>query len=388
MTFKLKAVSAAIAAIALSTAPVVAHADEVYFLVGTRHVYRIGRNPELNVQPRQQIEEKYADDVAAAKSDYDGAVNNGQDPAAAADTLNQRLSDAAADRDYQLSQLFMPDDAVLETHPELQIAGDGPYQVIGVNVANRAWVNYTVLAPWPGYSLGVYPYGWHYGVVYSPYAFHHAYLGWYNGWVAGGAPVFVGLWGGGGFLHIGFSASINLGLRAHGFAPGPGFHPGHNWHGSFPTGPHGAFGRPGGFSRPAVGRPGGFGRPGMARPGGGFGRPAVGRPSGGSFGRPAAGRPSGGSFGRPAAGRPGGGCFGRPAAGRPSGGSFGRPAAGRPSGGSFGRPAAGRPSGGSFGRPAAGRPSGGSFGRPSGGGGGRPSGGGGRPSGGGGGRRH
>jgi len=286
----------------------------LYFLVGSRHVYRIGTSPYINVGPRQQIEQQYADAVNSAQASYDQRINAGEDPQAVSNDLNNELNYDADQRDAALAGLYQPDDAIRISHPELVIQGDGPYQVIGVETHGPIWGNFIVYKPWPTYVfVGPAPYGWVYGHPYNPYAFHHVYLGWHTSWIAGGG-LYVGLFGSHGYYRPHFAPSFRR-----------------TWTSGVPRGYRPTF-RPGG--RPMPGRPG-IGRPMPGRPPVGGSRPGFGgsRPGFGSRPAPTGGRPGFGSRPAPTGGRPGFGSRPAPAGGRP--GFGGRtPSSGRPGFGS------------------------------------------------------
>ena len=103
----------------------------------------------------------------------------------------------ANDRDSSLGAIFDVRDDIRESHPELQIQGDGPYQVMGIdyhmNHNVMVFDDFSVYAPWPGYVVVGAPYGgWAYGRVYQPGIFFNLYLGWHSNYVSIGAPVFFG----------------------------------------------------------------------------------------------------------------------------------------------------------------------------------------------------
>lgn len=376
--------AAVLGAILFLAMPALASAERIYYLVGLRHVYSIGPNRDAHWRERQAIEENYADKVAQYQDEYNQRLANGGDPAQESDLLNQGLNDLAQQRDRQLSEYFELRDDIREQHPELQVDGDGPYQVMGINYHRRSnllvFDNFCVYAPWPGYVVVNRPYGWSYGVVYNPYQFTQVYVGWHRNYISMGRPAFFGFVGHGGIeitASIGFGRSSGGGRTfvpvlhdSRGFHPAPrGYRPPINR--SIRVSATSAYGHP---ARPVTGGGRAFG--GSMRPGGGsFGKPGMparspygtsSRPplrSGGSFGaaRPTGSRPTG-SFGKPSGTRPAG-SFGSP---RPSG-SFGAPRdSSRKPSGSFGAPkeAARKPSG-SFGAPreASHKPSG-SFGAP------------------------
>jgi hypothetical protein len=166
-----------------------------YYLVGQNHVYKLD-GPEAKQPERQKIEQDYADNVAAYQGEYKRVLENGEDPVAAADDLKVALQNAAVDRDDKLSDLYPTADELRQDHPELQVDGDAPYQVVEVNYhqvdSTPVVDNYVVYAPWPVYVVDEHPYGWQYWVAYKPDEFHNAYAGWHRSFVASGRA-FCGL---------------------------------------------------------------------------------------------------------------------------------------------------------------------------------------------------
>lgn len=235
MKNQLKTMIAALGVMLFCAAPAVANAERVYFLVGTRHVFRIGTYQYAHVDEREKIEQDYADQIASDQDIYKKAVADGADPAQESANLNAALDDLSNERDKELGSIYENADYERVRHPELQIQGDGPYQVMGINFHWHGDIevfdDFYVYAPWPGYVVVGYPYGWRYGVPYTPYAFHHAYSVWYGGYVAIGRPAFVGIVGSAG--PISFSIGIGgggpafvrqYGVRAPGFARSSYFH--------------------------------------------------------------------------------------------------------------------------------------------------------------------
>ena len=191
-----KSTIAAAAALLFCSTPGITRADTTYFLVGSRHVYRIGVDPYALVDQRQKIEQDYADQVAADQDLFNKALADGSDPQKESDDLNAALDDLAKERDEALGALYANGDEERPRHPELQINCDGPYQVIGVELHTTSGVEVFqavfVLAPWPAYVPVEQPFGWQYGVHYRPFAFHKTYSDWY---VAHGRPAFAGFSG-------------------------------------------------------------------------------------------------------------------------------------------------------------------------------------------------
>ena len=201
-----------------------ASAERVYYLVGVRHVYRIGPDKYFQSSERQKIEGDYADEVSADNAHYQYQISNGGNITTESASLQSALGDLAVERDTRLAALYPETDDVRKDHSAFNIQVDGPYQVIGVDYHYEGnvdvWDNYTPYAPWPGYTtVGTNPYGWSYGTLYTPDLFVGAYRGWYGGWIGYGCPAFVGLYGIGGPLIVA-GLSVNVGL---GFGIGFGF---------------------------------------------------------------------------------------------------------------------------------------------------------------------
>ena len=219
-----KVLIATIAALVFFALPAISGAARVYYIVGVRHVYRIGTDKYFHATERKQIEEDYADEVAADNAHYQYQISHGANSNAESAQLQSALHDLAVERDTRLGALYPQCDWVRRDHPSFNIKVDGPYQVIGVDYheqgAVQVWDDYTCYAPWPGYTcVGPNPYGWNYGVVYTPGAFVSVYNGWYGGWVGFGSPAFVGFYGIGGPMVVA-GLSVNVGL---GFGMGIGF---------------------------------------------------------------------------------------------------------------------------------------------------------------------
>jgi len=331
MRFQVKTLIAAAGAMMIAAAPAIANAERVYFLVGTRHVYRIGTYQYANVDQRKAIEQDYADQVAQDEEQYNKALADGANPDTESANLNAALEDLAAKRDEQLGSIFERVDYERVRHPELQIDGDGPYQVMGINFHWRGSVevfdNFVVYAPWPGYIVVGHPYGWAFGVVYNPFAFHHIYLGWHDSYIRLGRPAFVGFYGHHGPVRVGGIMRGPRGGYIHNGGRGSGYiHNGPIRGGGRPTPNRGGFG--GGHPTPNRGSFGG-GHPTPNRGSFGGGHPT---PNRGSFGGGHT-TPNRGSFGgghtTPNRGSFGGGHS------APSHGSFGGGHS-APSHGSFG----------------------------------------------------
>ena len=210
-----KTILAAVGAVLFTAAPAIASAERVYFLVGTRHVYRIGTYQYAHLEERQKIEQDYADGIAGDKDTYDKSIAGGADPAVEGPQFNKALEDLAVERDQRLGAIFENADYERDRHSQLRIEGDGPYQVIGINFHVHANVevfdDFIVYAPWPGYVVVDRPYGWSYGVVYTPGVFFNLYIGWHAGFVSIGSPFFFGFVG-----HSGPIGVIGISRGPHG----------------------------------------------------------------------------------------------------------------------------------------------------------------------------
>jgi len=221
-------ITSAVAVLAGVAISATASAERVYYLVGVRHVYRIGTDKYLHATERKQIEEDYADEVSADNAHYQYQISHGADPDAESSQLNSALHDLAEERERRLGELYPRADWERDRHRGFGIKVDGPYQVLGVDYHERGGVivddDYVAYAPWPGYVYeGPNPYGWNYGVVYTPGLFVSAYNGWYGGWVGFGCPAFVGFYGfGGPVVCAGLSINIGIGIGIGGFYGGPG----------------------------------------------------------------------------------------------------------------------------------------------------------------------
>lgn len=275
MKLRTQTLALAVGALTLALMPATANARRIYFLVGVRHVYRIGPDRDLDLAQREEIEKTYADGVASDEATYQQHVQNGADPAAEAQARDQDLELLAEDRDKSLGALFDVRDDLRARYPQFQIKGDGPYQVIGVDYHMHEDVmvfdDFCAYAPWPGYVVVGRPYGgWVYGTVYTPGVFLNLYVGWSGSFGLGiGVPLF---WGG----FVGHAGPVPF--RAGVFAGPPAVwaHPGGYYHAVGIR--EGFIGAHGGFVRGAApafnhgGAPGGFNHgaaaAGHAAPGG------------------------------------------------------------------------------------------------------------------------
>jgi hypothetical protein len=279
-------------ALLIACAPSIASAERIYFLVGTRHIYRIGPDRDANLQARIEIEKTYADKVAADQETFQKAVDGGADKDKESEALNADLDAIAEDRDKSLGEIYERTDAVREEHPELKIEGDGPYQLMGINVRmegeTMVFVDYAVYAPWPGYVIVGEPYGgWAFGVVYEPGVFYGRYHGWHDHFYHG-ERFHGGFYGHRGPVH---------------FAP----------RGFVDRGREGAVGRGYGGRAPASG--------GAGKYGGGSSKPAgTGKYGGGSATSTGTGKYGGGTPGSSGIGKYGGGSSKSPGTSSYSGG--------------------------------------------------------------------
>ena len=223
MKIKIKAIIAFVSASLCVFCPAAAKADRVYFLVGVRHVYEIGPDRDLHLAEREEIEKNYADGVSEDQNTFNKHVANGADHEKESDYLNKDLDALADARDKSLGSLFTNRDDLRESHPDLKIEGDGPYQVMGIEMheAEGAEVfdRFAVYAPWPDYVVvgGCYG-GWDYGVWYEPGIFFNLYWGWWGSF--GGfrfCPGFYGHFGRVDFRPRGFVDHSRFGASSHGF---------------------------------------------------------------------------------------------------------------------------------------------------------------------------
>ena len=90
---KLLNVFVAAAVSVFAAAPAMAHAERIFYLVGTRHVYMIGKDMYAHVDEREKIEQDYADEVAADNDTYQKALADGSDQQKETDDLNSALDD-------------------------------------------------------------------------------------------------------------------------------------------------------------------------------------------------------------------------------------------------------------------------------------------------------
>lgn len=221
MKAQTKTLIAALGAVLFIAAPAVANAERVYFLVGTRHVYRVGNDEYARVDDRKAIEQKYADQVAKDQEEYEKLIQDGSTPEKEGPEFNKALDDLATERDTQLGAIYEMADEEAVRHPELKVEGDGPYQVMGVEMHVRyqreVIENIVVDAPWQGYEVVEQPYGWEYGTVYAPTEFVRVYGGWHAQYIADGRPAYVGIVGRRGEVKV-----MALGRGDHGeFLRGP-----------------------------------------------------------------------------------------------------------------------------------------------------------------------
>jgi len=211
--------------ILLTVASATAMAERCYYLVGTRHVYKIGLNRDANVAARMEIEKTFADRVNDDQDTFQKHVDAGADKEKESQQLNAALDQEALDRDKSLGAIFENDDAMREQHPELKIDGDGPYQVMGIEFHQEADVavfdSMVVYAPWPGFvAVGDVAYGgWVFGVAYAPAVFFDRYHGWHDRYYHG-ERFFGGMYGHHGLVRFAPRGFHDRGLDRHDDRPG------------------------------------------------------------------------------------------------------------------------------------------------------------------------
>ena len=167
-------------------------------LVGPNHIYKVGTTDE-HVAERQKIEQDYADRVAESQKTCSEAIEAGADPEAEAAELKGALDDLGNDRDERLAQIYPVADELKAQHPEVNVAGNGPYQVVRVDYhlqdSGTIVDYYVVERPWPNYVAREPAYGWSYGRRYRPTEFYHQHVAWRHTHIGAGRPVFYGLRG-------------------------------------------------------------------------------------------------------------------------------------------------------------------------------------------------
>ncbi len=280
MKLHTKTTVAALGALMMTLAPAIASAERVYFLVGVNHIYSIGPDRDLHLQDREEIEKKYADAVASDQAIFQKNVDGGADKDQESASLNHDLDQIAEERDQQLGSIFEDRTDLRDSHPELKIEGDGPYQVMGIEIHHEGetvvFDQYVVYAPWPGYVYVGAPYGgWEFERPYYPSVFISLYFGWHTNFYHGDRFYDGGFYGHGGRVHFaprGFVRDFHSAYR-----PGRGYeHEVAMRHGGIYGGAH-DLRRPGGFSGPRTApgprSPGGYGHaaPGASRAPGGYG---------------------------------------------------------------------------------------------------------------------
>ncbi len=185
-----------------------ARAMKMCVLVGPNHAYDIGETDTKSEQ-RAQIEKQYADEIAADLKLCDEAVANGDDSGQPEEKLKTDLEEAARSRDSQIANLYNSPQDIRDAHPELQVEGDGPYQVVEVTYHAQpkqqvpVFEEFVVVAPWSGYVSVDIPFGWQYGQHYHRDDFRGRYSAWRGSHIGPGRPVFHGL--------IGFNGAISAG---------------------------------------------------------------------------------------------------------------------------------------------------------------------------------
>ena len=202
-----------------------ASASTEYYLVGLRHVYMFDVWPDPYKADRQGIEETYSGALLAAQQQYDNDMTSirseeAQDSGfihqvdrdAVQQNLEQDIADAADTRDDGLSQMYVQCDYVRETHPELQVDQDGPYQVISLEVDDDGeFVQITFYRPYHNY-LEPCPFGWIYGHGYPFFSYGMQLRMARARWKMFGSPVFAPIYHSG--VKISLLAPIRLDVIA------------------------------------------------------------------------------------------------------------------------------------------------------------------------------
>ena len=192
-----------------------ANAAREHYLVGLRHVYMFDVWPDTHKEDRQAIEESYAADVAAGQQQYDADMASIRDEEAkysgnvhqidrdaVQQNLEQAIGEAADKRDASLSQLYVECDYVRASHPEFAVDQDGPYQVMGIDVAADGTFNDVVFyCPYPMY-LGPCPFGWGWGRPYPFVAFGLQVSLFHSTWLSIGSPVFTPMYSASGLVVV------------------------------------------------------------------------------------------------------------------------------------------------------------------------------------------
>jgi hypothetical protein len=165
-----------------------------FLLVGSHHVYRLDSS-DSKLAERKQIEESYADSVAAAWGEYVRKPRQARSSRA----LTETLREAGDVRDRKLGALFQRRDDILADPNYPKLEGAAPYQVLRVDYkvgqATKQPAAFVVLPPWPDYHPPARPYGWEYNHRYEPESFRSTYRHWHAEYVAAGKPAFTGLVG-------------------------------------------------------------------------------------------------------------------------------------------------------------------------------------------------
>jgi hypothetical protein len=177
--------------------PALSDTSQLYCLVGSDGVFAMpSKNAKLH--ERQEIEESYADRVAVAKTKFDEKIAAKEDPAAATEDYKKDLTSAGEERDKKLGAIFTRTPYLREKYPELNIRGNGPYQVVQINlernVPTPAPVSFVVLPPWPSYQPVNSTFNWRFGVAYAPTQFRQ-YVMVHNRAAGPGGRAFYGLVG-------------------------------------------------------------------------------------------------------------------------------------------------------------------------------------------------
>jgi hypothetical protein len=198
-----------------------AHAERRCFLVGLRHVYDIPAWPDPSSAQRARIEERYAQAVGMAQSEYDQAMTDvagaeaddkgsvhQADRDSAQFHCESSIEAAAENRDAALGQLYPVDDQILTQYPDLAVDADGPYQVLALDLRSGAGVyDVTFLQPYADFP-GPPPFGWTYGTPYSWFQYTTVVTSWRKRWRTHGRPPFIGLYSAGRLVELHMSVRL------------------------------------------------------------------------------------------------------------------------------------------------------------------------------------
>lgn len=133
----------------------------------------------------------------------DGGNVHQVDRDAVQQNLEQAIGEAADKREAALTSLYPVCDEVRTSHPEFAVYQDGPYHVVGVEVAPAGtFVNVVYYRPYPLF-IDVCPYGWAWGRPYPFVSFGVQVRLFHSTWLTIGCPVFEPMfYGGVGFYVV------------------------------------------------------------------------------------------------------------------------------------------------------------------------------------------